>query len=182
MWGSLLVVVNCRADRKGGQLTISAVRSVLGFGRDPLDPCAASSRHCIRVRGLSHSLWPFGRPGIYLAFSCYRKIAIECKGKQLQTEKYRVGKSRGTSVRRCWPWTGGAGPAMSMALVRNILRRCTLRKGCSKSTPCLTGASSPAHRFLRRQVKVVCYSHLLKKFPHFAVIHTVKGFGVVNKA
>ena len=26
------------------------------------------------------------------------------------------------------------------------------------------------------------YSHLLKNFPQFVVIHTVKGFGVVNKA
>ena len=30
--------------------------------------------------------------------------------------------------------------------------------------------------------KVVGYSHLLKNFPQFVVIHTVKGFGVVNKA
>ena len=30
--------------------------------------------------------------------------------------------------------------------------------------------------------KVVRYSHLLKNFPQFVVIHTVKGFGVVNKA
>ena len=30
--------------------------------------------------------------------------------------------------------------------------------------------------------QVVCYSHLLKNFPQFVVIHTVKGFGVVNKA
>jgi len=30
--------------------------------------------------------------------------------------------------------------------------------------------------------KVVYYSHLLKNFPQFAVIHTVKGFGVFNKA
>ena len=30
--------------------------------------------------------------------------------------------------------------------------------------------------------QVVWYSHLLKNFPQFAVIHTVKGFGVVNKA
>ena len=29
---------------------------------------------------------------------------------------------------------------------------------------------------------MVWYSHLLKNFPQFAVIHTVKGFGVVNKA
>ena len=26
------------------------------------------------------------------------------------------------------------------------------------------------------------YSHLFKNFPQFVVIHTVKGFGVVNKA
>ena len=28
----------------------------------------------------------------------------------------------------------------------------------------------------------VWYSHLFKKFPQLAVIHTVKGFGIVNKA
>ena len=26
------------------------------------------------------------------------------------------------------------------------------------------------------------YSHLFKNFPQFVVIHTVKGFGIVNKA
>ena len=30
--------------------------------------------------------------------------------------------------------------------------------------------------------KVVSYAHLFQNFPHFVVIHTVKGFGVVNKA
>ena len=30
--------------------------------------------------------------------------------------------------------------------------------------------------------QVVWYSYLLKNFPQFVVIHTVKGFGVVNKA
>ena len=30
--------------------------------------------------------------------------------------------------------------------------------------------------------QVVWYSHLFKNFPQFSVIHTVKGFGVVNKA
>ena len=30
--------------------------------------------------------------------------------------------------------------------------------------------------------KVVWYSHLFKNFPQFVVIHTAKGFGVVNKA
>ena len=29
--------------------------------------------------------------------------------------------------------------------------------------------------------KVVWYSHLLKNFPQFVVIHTVKGFSVVNE-
>ena len=29
---------------------------------------------------------------------------------------------------------------------------------------------------------MVWYSHLFKNFPEFVVIHTVKGFGVVNKA
>ena len=30
--------------------------------------------------------------------------------------------------------------------------------------------------------QVVWYSHLFQNFPQFIVIHTVKGFGVVNKA
>ena len=29
---------------------------------------------------------------------------------------------------------------------------------------------------------MVWYSHLLKSFPQFFVIHTVKGFGIANKA
>ena len=29
---------------------------------------------------------------------------------------------------------------------------------------------------------MVCFPHLLKNFPQFLLIHTVKGFGVVNKA
>ena len=30
--------------------------------------------------------------------------------------------------------------------------------------------------------KVVWYSHLFKNFPQFVAVHTVKGFGIVNKA
>ena len=30
--------------------------------------------------------------------------------------------------------------------------------------------------------QIVWYFHLLKNFPHFVVIHTVKSFGIVNKA
>ena len=29
---------------------------------------------------------------------------------------------------------------------------------------------------------MVSYSHLFQNFPQFVVIHTVKGFGIVNKA
>ena len=45
--------------------------------------------------------------------------------------------------------------------------------------PVLTVASWPAYRFLKRQVR---WSDLLQNFPQFVVIHTVKGFGIVNKA
>ena len=30
--------------------------------------------------------------------------------------------------------------------------------------------------------KVVWYSPLLKNFPQFSVVHTIKGFGIVNEA
>ena len=29
---------------------------------------------------------------------------------------------------------------------------------------------------------MICYSHLFQNFPQFLVIHTVKGFDVVNKS
>ena len=29
---------------------------------------------------------------------------------------------------------------------------------------------------------MVWYSHLLKNFPQFVMVHTVKGFGIINKA
>ena len=45
----------------------------------------------------------------------------------------------------------------------------------------LTVASWPAYRF-QEAGQLVWYSHLLKNFPQFIVIHTVKGFGIVNKA
>ena len=49
---------------------------------------------------------------------------------------------------------------------------------CSRSV--LTVASWPAYKFLRRQVK--CSGNpILKNFPQYVVIHTVKGFNVVNE-
>jgi len=35
---------------------------------------------------------------------------------------------------------------------------------------------------LQEAGKTVWYSHLFKNFPQFVVIHTVKGFGIVNTA
>ena len=37
-------------------------------------------------------------------------------------------------------------------------------------------------QFSQEAGKVVWYSHLFKNFPQFVVIHTVKGFAIVNKA
>ena len=48
--------------------------------------------------------------------------------------------------------------------------------------PCLTVASWPAYRFLRRQVRWSGIPISWRIFPQFVVIHTVKGFGIVNKA
>ena len=48
--------------------------------------------------------------------------------------------------------------------------------------PVLTVASWPAYRFLREAGKVVWYSHLFQNFSQFIVTHTVKDFGIVNKA
>ena len=48
--------------------------------------------------------------------------------------------------------------------------------------PVLTVAFLPAHRLLRRQVRCYGISISFKNFPKFVVIHTVKGFGIVNEA
>ena len=51
--------------------------------------------------------------------------------------------------------------------------------------PCsvVTVASSPAIDFSRGRLGGLVFpSHLLKNYPQFVVIHTVKGFGIVNKA
>ena len=48
--------------------------------------------------------------------------------------------------------------------------------------PVLTVASWPAYRFLRRHVRCSGIPISWRIFPQFVVIHTVKGFGIVNKA
>ena len=45
----------------------------------------------------------------------------------------------------------------------------------------LTAAFWPSCRFLRRQVRWFGYSHSFKSFSHCVMIHTVKGFSVVNE-
>ena len=47
--------------------------------------------------------------------------------------------------------------------------------------PVLTVASWPAYRFLRRQVRWSGIPISFSNFPQFIVIHTVKGFDIVNK-
>ena len=47
--------------------------------------------------------------------------------------------------------------------------------------PVLTVASWPAYRFLKRQVRWPGIP-IFQNFPQFIVIHTVRGFGIVNKA
>ena len=51
---------------------------------------------------------------------------------------------------------------------------------CSMSV--LTVASWHAYKISQKAGKVVWYSHLFKNFPQFVVMHTVKGFSVVNEA
>ena len=55
---------------------------------------------------------------------------------------------------------------------------------CNQSiVPCLvlTVASSPAYRFLKRQVRWSGIP-ISRRIFQFSVVHTVKGFGIVNKA
>ena len=49
------------------------------------------------------------------------------------------------------------------------------------SYPILTGASCPAHRFRRRQIRWSGIPISFKSFPQFILIHTVKGFSIVNE-
>ena len=37
-------------------------------------------------------------------------------------------------------------------------------------------------QIFQEEGKVIWYYYLFKNFPQFVVIHTVKGFGIVNKA
>ena len=47
---------------------------------------------------------------------------------------------------------------------------------------CSMFSSNCCFLFSQEAGQVVWYSHLLKNFPQFVVIDTIKGFGIVNKA
>ena len=48
--------------------------------------------------------------------------------------------------------------------------------------PVLTVASWPALQVSQEAGQVVWYSRVFQNFPQFIMIHTVKGFGIVNEA
>ena len=56
-----------------------------------------------------------------------------------------------------------------------------IKPWCTVLCLVLTVASWPTYRFLRRLIRWSGFS-ISKNFPQFVVIHTVKGFGIVNKA
>ena len=51
---------------------------------------------------------------------------------------------------------------------------------CSMSSS--NGCSLTCVQVSQEAGKIFWYSHLFKNFPRFVVIHTLKGFGVVNEA
>ena len=57
-----------------------------------------------------------------------------------------------------------------------------IRKQSVVPCPVLTVAFWPAYRFLKRQVRWSGIPISFQNCPQFIVIHTVKGFGIVNKA
>ena len=74
------------------------------------------------------------------------------------------------------------------ATVHRITKNRTQRKELGTHAPVYCSMSSSNCCFLtciqisQEAGQVVCYSHLFQNFPQFVLIHTVKGFGIVNKA
>ena len=81
-------------------------------------------------------------------------------------------------------WQQGWGlSAVSQVMEQDSRERNPLKCSDLGFHPCpvLTVASWPAYRFLKRQVRWSSIP-IFQNFPQFIVIHTVKGFGIVNKA
>ena len=65
----------------------------------------------------------------------------------------------------------------------NMQPRCTPFPIWNQSVvPCSNHCFLTCIQISQEAGQVVWYSHLFKNFPQFVVIHTVKGFGVVNEA
>ena len=116
--------------------------------------CSSSSLSAIRVVSSVYlRLWIF-LLAILIA-ACVSSSLVFC----MMYSAYKLNKQGDNIQPCCTPF-----PILNQSVVPHLV---------------LTVASWPAYRFLRRQVR---YSHLFKSFPQFVEIHTVKGFGVVNKA
>ena len=136
------IEVNCRANVMGGHLSFLTSCSVSCFIKDYLDPCPSSSRCCLKSffnTGLLQCLRPltlslnFGKVRHIFWHFLLQKMTLEEKGKQLQTNSYKVSKSRYTWLG--YPQArGGAGLATEVKLTRNDPGRCRLRKSCDKDT------------------------------------------------
>ena len=66
----------------------------------------------------------------------------------------------------------------------NIQSWCTSLPICNQSICSVSGSNCcflTCIQVSQEAGKVVWYSHLLKNFPQFVVIYTVKGFGIINK-
>ena len=104
-------------------------------------------------------------------------------------------KARKLTPERRWGWTRIL--AELSCQPRSKVCVCVSRSGLSDSCDpmdcSLPGSPIPVLTFASRDQgscvqisqevgQVVWYSHLFQNFPQYIVIHTVKGFGIVNKA
>ena len=80
------------------------------------------------------------------------------------------------------PGMGEPGGLLSMGLHRVRHDWSDLAGSAAVPFPVLTVASLTCIQISQEAGKVVWYSHLFKNFPQFVVIHTVQGFGLVNRA
>ena len=81
---------------------------------------------------------------------------------------YRLGCHPEGTPRSCWGWT----PAMySFSYLEPVC--CSMSSSNCCFLTCI--------QISQEAGQVVWYSHLFQNFPEFIVIHTVKGFGIVNK-
>ena len=86
----------------------------------------------------------------------------------------RAGRSTPAPGGRPAPWPKGQIASKSLTPPSSLLLKSANSASMSISNCCFLD--------LQEAGKMVWYFHLLKIFPQFVVIHTVRGFGIVNKA